>query len=370
MPQGMGRLASIGPRASRIESECECGFLGAHDQLMSKTREYLRNWTEQLLEPAGAFDRQRAAAYAWCDWALAALEVNEPLSFAVGTLFSADTGLATGKAISPLAAARCVREHRRTAVFLQAMDAAIREARVRFPGETIRVLEAGCGPLAPLALPFALRYGPDEVTFTLLDLHPLSLEGARKLAKELGVEASLRDCLCVDATQVKFAEASRPHIIACEVLLRALKREPQVAATVNLAPQVRPGGFFLPEKIAVDAGLLDFAKYDRLLRGETSGSAAIELGRVFCLEAGRLDTLCRNGETTFAAGAVRVPPHGPRTPLHLFTRIQVFRDHRLGDFDSSLNLPERVKCPATLGEKGGLAEFFYEISADPGLRLR
>lgn len=333
-------------------------------------RSKFRQWTEDLLRLENGLEVHREAAQAWCAWALTALDVDEQRSFAWGTLFSANTRLPTGKAISPLAAARCVREYRRTTVFLQAMDTAIREARVRFPGETIHVLEAGCGPLAPLALPFALRYDPDQVSFTLLDLHPVSLEGARKLAKDLGVADSIREYLAGDATQVKFDEAKRPHIIACEVLLRALQREPQVAATLNLAPQVRPGGYFLPEKITVDAGLLDFAKYNRLLRGEATGSAAIELGGVFCLEAGRLENLCRHDERTFAAGAIQVPPHGPRTPLHLFTRIQVFRDHRLGDFDSSLNLPQRVKCPPTLAEHGGRAEFFYEISAEPGLRLR
>src|SRR5690606_22092088 len=156
------------------------------------------------------------------------------------------TGLPSGEAISPQRAALCVREHRRTAVFLQAMDAAIRAARERFPGETLHVVEAGCGPLAPLTLPFALRYAPEEVAFTLIDLHEASLASARRLASELGVEGSIRACRAEDATEVRFAEAEQPHVIACEVLRRALKKEPQVAVTRALAPQLRTGGFFLP----------------------------------------------------------------------------------------------------------------------------
>lgn len=339
---------------------------------MNVSRQRVLDWTEKLLDGTARADVHRDAAIAWCDWALTTLGIDEQraaLDPANG--FFAATRSRTGKAISPLAAAQCVREQRRTAVFMQATDAAIREARRRFPGEKIHVLEAGCGPLAPMTLPFALRYPPGEVCFSVLDLHEVSLDSVRRLAAELGVESSIHEYLPADATTVRFAPADRPHVIVCEVLLRALTREPQVAATLNLAPQLRPGGLFLPEKISVRAGLLDFAKYDRWLRGsDPEGSPVTELGEVFCLDAMHCQALRRIDGDRLAAEAVRVPPHGPRTPLHLFTRLQVLHDHRLGDFDSSLNLPERVKGAAPLAERGGIAEFHYEISAEPGLRVR
>jgi hypothetical protein len=93
------------------------------------------------------------------------------------------------------------------------------------------------------------------------------------------------------------------------------------------------------------------------------------LGEVFCLDATNLGAIRRLSADRLAASAVHVPPHGARTPLHLFTRIQVFGEHRLGDFDSSLNLPHPVRPPRALAENGGTAAFHYEISADPGLRL-
>lgn len=341
---------------------------------MNDSRGRFCRWIDCLLDPSRTPGDQRQAALEWCEWGLHLLGVDENALATHPDAFSADCRLPTGKAISPLGAARCVREYRRTAVFLQAMDAAVQCARERFPGERIHVFEAGCGPLAPLALPFALRYPPDEVTFSLLDLHPIAIEGTKRVAQELGVCESVRDYLVADATAVHFSEQDRPHVIACEVLLRALKSEPQVAATLNLAPQLRPGGVFLPERIEVDAGLFDQARWSRALtnsiKEEERGLASIqELGRVFALDAYAVDKLQPCGPGRFAAASVNVPPHNPvRTPLQLFTRIRVFGDHRLGDFDSSLNLPERVKYPAALAVKGGLAEFYYEVSADPGLR--
>ena len=336
-------------------------------------RKAFLGWTECLLDPRRASGEYLPAAQAWCAWALARLGVEENESTLRSDGFFADTMLSTGKAISPLGAARCVREHQRTAVFLQAVDAAIRAARERFPGETIHMLEAGCGPLAPLTLPFAVRYAPADVQFTLLDLHPTSLEAVKVLVADLGVADSVRAYLAADATTVRLAEADRPHLIACEVLLRALTTEPQVAATINLAPQLRPGGFFVPERIDVCAGI--FHPAQRFQPASASSSAdglpatgVEELGRVFSLSVDSAGALVKCGHDRYAAGTVRVPPHPPGR-LKLLTRIEVFRGHRLDDFDSSLNLPERLAYPAALAERGGLAEFHYEVSTTPGLRL-
>src|SRR6187549_2187416 len=107
---------------------------------MNESRESFRRWTECLLDRNRHAGEQREAAHAWCQWGLALLGVNEHEAALRPDAFCSNTGLATGKAISPLGAARCLRDFRRTAVFLQAMDSALRAAFERFPGETIHVL--------------------------------------------------------------------------------------------------------------------------------------------------------------------------------------------------------------------------------------
>jgi predicted RNA methylase len=345
---------------------------------MSDSRERFIGWTDCLLDPARTPLEQRQAAQEWCQWGLSFLGIDEHDPARIGDPFFADKRLPTGKAISPLGAARCVREYRRTAVFLQAMAAALRALAERFPHETIHVLEAGCGPLAPLALAFAMRYPSERVQFTLLDLHPTALNGARRLAEELGVVASIRGCLTADAATIQFQTADRPHLIACEVLLRALTKEPQVAVTMNLAPQLRTGGVFLPERINVDAALFSCGRYWAAARSEadeglpaaSKSDALAEVGTVFSLDAENIHRLQPCGAGRLQANAIAVPAHHVgRTPLRLFTRIRVFEQHVLTDFESSLNLPERVVYDPELARTGGELRFAYETSATPGLRL-
>jgi hypothetical protein len=56
------------------------------------------------------------------------------------------------------------------------------------------------------------------------------------------------------------------------------------------------------------------------------------------------------------------------TQLHLCTRVQVFGQHQLTDFDSSLNLPRPVRHSPEL-EAGGVAKFYFKLSQEPGLYL-
>ena len=340
---------------------------------MIQDRESFLQWTDCLLDAGRSPGDQRQAAGDWCTWALGALGIDENIAAYEQAPFFADRPLPTGKAISPLGAARCVLEYRRTAVFLQAMDAALRSLFERFPGETIHVLEAGSGPLAPLALPFALRYPPQKVVFTLLDIHPAALDGARRIAELLGIGSSIRAYLEADATTVRFAERDRPHLIACEVLLRALTKEPQVAATLNLAPQLRPGGSFLPERIDVRLGFLNPQRHAPATNPDPGPPppASRDIGPVFSLDAAQLGDLNFNGPNLLDAGRVVVPKHDHRRdPLRLFTRIRVWGEHVLDDFDSSLNLPERLDYPATLADTGGEMAFSYHVCEEPGLKVR
>ena len=342
---------------------------------MNDARNRFLVWTSCLLDPSRTPLEQLRAAQAWCAWGLALLGIDERTSTSQSSAFHTDTGLETGKAISPFSAAICVREYRRTAVFLQAMQAAIKAAQERHPGEIIHVVEAGCGPLAPLAFAMAAHFPVDQVSFTLLDLHPASLAGARRVAEELGLTRSVRAYLEADVTKMRFPEAERPHVIACEVLLRALTREPQVAATLNLAPQLRADGFFLPECIDVDAVLFDSDEYFRpaMTPEEFDARRATgvkELGNVFSLEAASLDKLKHRGERSLEAATISVPPFGAGNwEFQLFTRIRVFREHVLNDFESSLNMSQPVRLPKQIIENGGEARFVYEMSSDPGLTL-
>ena len=64
-----------------------------------------------------------------------------------------ETLTSNGLALSPTMAAMCANDFVRTIQFIRGTHAAIADIRERFPDRPARVLYAGCGPYATLAVP-------------------------------------------------------------------------------------------------------------------------------------------------------------------------------------------------------------------------
>ncbi len=257
------------------------------------------------------------------------------------------TGLRSGEAISPSDAARCVLDYSRTSKFVRGLYGAILETRKKFPNATIEILYAGCGPFAPLAIPLTTRFNSGEIKFTLLDAHKRSLDAARSIFQALGKSAFVRDYIQCDAASYKNDHVI--HIVVVEAMQAALEREPQVAITVNLAPQLCPGGIFVPERITINCYLCDPAKEfpgnaetaDPLSR-IGSGRVRINLGCVFELTGGS-----ERGKTFLTPNFVNVPADvDGEFYLMLSTTITIFDSITLNDYESGLT------CPRILFEAG------------------
>ena len=110
--------------------------------------------------------------------------------------------LASGTAISPRDAARCLRDIARTTTFMRGLRAAVADATRRFPGQAIEVLYAGCGPFATLALSLIVERDPSEVQLTLVDVHERSLDAARRLYERLDALAYIRRFVHADAAEI------------------------------------------------------------------------------------------------------------------------------------------------------------------------
>jgi hypothetical protein len=296
------------------------------------------------------------------------------------------TRLPSGEAISPRDAARCVLDYRRTFRFLRGLHAAILEARERFPGATTEILYAGCGPFAPLAVPLTTRFSSAEIRFTLLDVHERSLDGARRVFQALGKSAFVRDYVQCDAASYQHGAPHAVHVVVVEAMQAALEKEPQVAITLNLAPQLCPGGIFIPERITVDCCLCDVAKEfpalpagahaaDSLPAG-TGGRGRVHLGRVLDLTAEGCRDLSasssgdEHGRTSLALTLLHVPEDlDGEYDLMLLTAITVFGSIALDEHESGLTCP-RILFDAGQVHGGKVMEFEYRLGDEPGFRYR
>lgn len=297
------------------------------------------------------------------------------------------TRLPGGEAIAPRDAARCVLDGRRTSAFLRGLHAAVLEARTRFPGAPTEILYAGCGPFAPLAVPLTTRFSPAEIRFTLLDVHQRSLDAARRVFQALGRSAFVRDYVRCDAAAYGVDAAHPTHVVVVEAMLAALEREPQVAITMNLAPQLCPGGIFLPERITVDCCLGDLAKEypagpveagagDSASAG-IGGGVRIDLGRVFELTAAGCSGLSASADGDGQGGTsaarkvlLEVPAEleGERDVM-LLTAITVFDAIALDEGESGLTTP-RILFDLGKVRGGEVLEFGYHPGGTPGFRYR
>jgi hypothetical protein len=246
--------------------------------------------------------------------------------------------LANGTAIAPRDAARCLLDFARTAAFMRGVRAAVADARRRFPRTTVEVLYAGCGPYAPLTLPLVMERPPDEVRLTLIDAHERSLCAARRLYEQVGGLAHVRDFVHADAAAYTCDARWPPHVVVCEAMQQALTREPQVAITRQLAPQLVAGGTLVPERVTVEACLADLAKEFTLGAAPPAPRDRLALGTLMVVS--------KEPGDPFQPVVVDVPDGTPSLVLMLRTVVHVHAALVLDDYDSGITFPLLIPRPA------------------------
>jgi hypothetical protein len=280
-----------------------------------------------------------------------------------------DLQLPQGRAIGPAWAAHTMHDFLRTRKFLRGILAATRSVRQSFPADRLHLVYAGPGPFATLLLPLLPLLDDDNVEVTFVEVSPGSVRTLETLIRALDLGRFVRGIVQADATVCRL---DRPaHLAVLEMMQGSLRYEPQVAATLNLASQILPGGRLVPERIAVQAGLLHGARNQQrmvLLEG-ISGEVYRLLGPVFELTKDRV----------FPAPLAGPPPSFPEVDialsglhepgmdrLALFTEIRVFEEEVLTYWESALTVPEVL---LRLQEQR-LVGFRYRIGEQPGFEWR
>jgi hypothetical protein len=275
--------------------------------------------------------------------------------------------LPAGAASSPLDAARCLLDVRRTVIYLRGVYAAIQAAQQRFPGEIIHVLYAGCGPFAPLCLPLLPLLAGEPVRFTLLDVHARAVESVQSILAGLLFEDANVDCLVCDATHYRHSGPQPLHVVVSETMQQALEKEPQVSILMNLAPQLAPGGLMVPEMIAVDAVLTEWSREPGSNSVAPQPSAGrIPLGRILELDRERLCAWAAGEAAHLPTARIALPSVVPeRYSLALATTIRTFGVHELREYESGLTHPLIIH-----GWRAGEdLEFTYRLCDKPGFQM-
>ncbi len=235
-----------------------------------------------------------------------------------------------GLCLSPIEAANCMLDTKRTVMFVRGLRDAIKESQKRNPDQRVSVLYAGCGPFATLALPMTTMFKPEEIGFTLIDIHEESLTYASKLINELGVREYFDELVCTDA--IKYKPKKQYDVLVTETMGKALLHEPHLAITENLRRTLHEKGILVPEKIALGIELKSVAKR----RG-----ANIPLGDFFTLEKDSKPTSPPGN----IEGTVDVNPESIERDIYsicITTRIKVFGTHVLNSDESMITTKEEL----------------------------
>lgn len=277
-----------------------------------------------------------------------------------------ETRTSHGLALSPTMASMCVDDFVRTIEFLRGAHAAITDLRKQQPRRRIQFFYAGCGPHAILALPLMALFPSSDVSFTLLDIHPDSIQSASTIINALGLQSRVTKIEIADATSYQIDPDQAPDIILVETMQAALEAEPQVAIVRHLLRQ-SPHAVLLPEEVRVDLVLVNPSREFDQEGQAISQRDRIQVGPVFVLNRETAKSWEGEKSGRLPASTVRLPePLEARYEPMLFTTVRVYRNHVLKDYDSGLTCPRRPRIEGQI-RSGAEMDFRYELGSHPGL---
>jgi hypothetical protein len=280
--------------------------------------------------------------------------------------------LDSGTAIAPAWAAMCMFDIARTRQFVLGLREAVTDRLSEQPDEPIQVLDAGCGPYGLLSLLAAQYFSPSQVQFTLLDIFPGNIESAQKLITALGMQHYFRAFVCEDALHYQWPSEKSLHILVTETMNRALWKEPQVAISLHLAPQLAPGAVLIPERIEVSLVCVNLYKKKVLIAREEP--EALVVPALYEEDLGRVLELDKNST---AAGIAKKPLFNITLPGHfntgqyqleLHTRVQVYKWYELKNEESAVSLSQVLSNSKKENWKAGdELSFYYEQKGEPAI---
>ena len=275
------------------------------------------------------------------------------------------SGTDNGWAISPYRAKMCLADYRRTLEFMRGVFKAVSDLRSRIGDRPVRLLYAGCGPLAPLVMPSLALFEAEALQVTLLDMHEESLRTAQYLIEAHALGDRIAEYVEADAGKYLIDEDAVPDIVLMEILESCLDQEPQVGVSRHLIGQC-PDALLIPERISVHLTLANVEKEfgfgDAFLERDR-----IEVGEIFSLDKVHIQDWGDDTGGQLPAATLTLPEYDRfrYSPL-LRTVLQTYGGHGLHEYDSGLTCP-RSHASLENAKPGHRLAFHYRTGAQPTL---
>jgi hypothetical protein len=278
---------------------------------------------------------------------------------------------AFGLAVSPVSAGRCLLDAMRTRKFARGLHLALNHKLQSVGKKPLNVLYAGSGPYALLAVLMTPYFKPEELQFSIIDIHRKSVDSVKGIISQFNLAAYFKEIILGDAIKYKAAEGSRPDVLITETMLNALQKESQVAIAANLAPQLSDDGIMIPEEITVTPVFTDTNIRNAMMLGNDisnfaqpafhSLSAAVKLNKASAI------TVSKNSNRPFAPLVLKLEEDFllPNYELELQTTIKVWGEEILQLSDSALTMPLKISKGDELSGKNRIT-FNYNNGPLPG----
>jgi len=253
--------------------------------------------------------------------------------------------LQSGKAIGLKWAAMCIVDLIRTKQFISGVNKAVLDKQKSKKEGPVQILYTGTGPFATLVMPLITRFSSEEIQFTCLEVNPISIQSLKNVIEALNAAPYFRAIYECDASQFQLPDATSIDIVVIEVLQLALTREPQVAITYNLIPQLPENVTLIPEEISLHIALIDTKKeQEHMFAADLTKEIdyLTQLAEVFTIN--KEEILARNKKAnalTFSEKQIQFTKAQleNHTSAVILTEIHVYDSFKLGLKESGLTIP-------------------------------
>lgn len=262
----------------------------------------------------------------------------------------------SGMALGLNHAAQCLLDYKRTAMFLKGVVTAIRDKQKQYPGETINMFYAGCGPYAPFVTMVAPLFQPEEIQFTLLEINKNSVASVKKLIEGLELTDYVKTYYSADAVTFKIPEPESFHILFSETLDALLYRESYVPILWNMLPQLSEDVAVIPKNVCVEMNF-------RVSEGELGNATLVEkyAGNIFDTRQALQDLPeMKERPIQFPPKEFGFEPTINYKSMILDTEVHVYDDLILKRGESSLTLPFEMTFDPTIKNKEVVFTYFLQ----------